>query len=132
MTVAQVPQSCLPSSEPPCMCPIDLNDDTGVLINVYPGYQCAYPGGACTWSDTDGSLQNTHQTNCPQVAPCPGGVGTCTCPIDNNLDTGVLINQFRGYQCAYTGGACTWDYDGDLQNTGQTNCPTVAKCVTPA
>lgn len=52
VTGAQIPQSCLPSSPPPCMCPIDLNDDTGVLINVYPGYQCAYPGGACTWSDT--------------------------------------------------------------------------------
>jgi hypothetical protein len=34
-----------------CDCPADLNGDTGVLINVFPGYQCAYPGGACTWSD---------------------------------------------------------------------------------
>jgi hypothetical protein len=34
-----------------CDCPADLNGDDGVLINVFPGYQCAYPGGACTWSD---------------------------------------------------------------------------------
>lgn len=71
------------------------------------GYQCAYPGGACTWADKTGALQNTHQTNCPTVAACPAS--GCACPIDNNLDTGVLINQFKGYQCAYPGGACTWD-----------------------
>jgi hypothetical protein len=71
------------------------------------GYQCAYPGGACTWQDITGALQNTHQTNCPTVAPCPST--GCACPIDNNLDTGVLINVFKGYQCAYHGGACTWD-----------------------
>lgn len=35
-----------------CKCPIDLNGDSGVLINVYPGYQCAYPAGPCMWSDT--------------------------------------------------------------------------------
>lgn len=129
-TAAPVLQACLPSGEPPCACPRDLNNDTGVLINVYPGYQCAYTGGACTWSDTvrlthhttyfrssslhylkqDGSLQNIYQTNCPTVAPCDGGLGSCTCPVDKNGDTGVLINQFRGYQCAYTGGACTWDF----------------------
>lgn len=34
-----------------CECPRDLNGDDGVLINVYPGYQCAYPNGACTWDD---------------------------------------------------------------------------------
>ena len=34
-----------------CPCPIDNNGDTGVLINVFPGYQCAYPNGACSWSD---------------------------------------------------------------------------------
>lgn len=35
-----------------CECPTDLTGDSnGVLINVYPGYQCAYPGGACTWDD---------------------------------------------------------------------------------
>ena len=34
-----------------CECPTDLNGDSGVLINVYPGYQCAYPNGACTWDD---------------------------------------------------------------------------------
>ena len=35
-----------------CECPTDLTgDSSGVLINVYPGYQCAYAGGACTWDD---------------------------------------------------------------------------------
>lgn len=34
-----------------CECPTDLNGESGVLINVYPGYQCAYPNGACTWDD---------------------------------------------------------------------------------
>ena len=34
-----------------CECPTDLNGGSGVLINVYPGYQCAYPNGACTWDD---------------------------------------------------------------------------------
>ena len=34
-----------------CQCPSDNNGDSGVLINVYPGFQCAYPGGACTWED---------------------------------------------------------------------------------
>ena len=33
-----------------CQCPIDNNGDSGVLINVYPGYQCAYPNGACTFN----------------------------------------------------------------------------------
>ena len=40
---------------------------------------------------------------------CFGGGGNCECPDDNNGDQGVLINVFPGYQCAYAGGACTWD-----------------------
>ncbi|KAI0697989.1 hypothetical protein BC835DRAFT_1269502 [Cytidiella melzeri] len=111
-----------------CQCPSDLNGDSGVLINVFPGFQCAYAGGACTWDDKTGDLQNTAQTNCPINASC-SLAGGCSCPRDNNGDTGVLINQFTGYQCAYAGGACTWDYDGSLQNTAQTNCPKTAKCV---
>ncbi|KAI0688234.1 hypothetical protein BC835DRAFT_1285197 [Cytidiella melzeri] len=111
-----------------CECPSDLNGDSGVLINVYPGYQCAYPNGACTWDDKSGALQNIFQTNCPTVSPCSTS-GGCTCPTDNLGDTGVLINQFTGYQCAYPGGACTWDFGGALQNTLQTNCPTSAKCT---
>ncbi|KAI0781691.1 hypothetical protein BC629DRAFT_1289581 [Irpex lacteus] len=110
-----------------CECPTDLNGDSGVLINVYPGFQCAYGGGACTWDDKTGALQNTAQTNCPTYAAC-SQAGGCSCPRDNNGDTGVLINQFTGYQCAYAGGACTWDYDGNLQNLAQTNCPKAAKC----
>lgn len=110
-----------------CECPVDLNGDNGVLINVYPGYQCAYAGGACTWDDKTGDLQNIYQTNCPTVAPC-STTGGCECPVDLNNDNGVLINQFTGYQCAYAGGACTWDYTGNLQNTAQTNCPTDAAC----
>ena len=34
-----------------CECPIDNNGDSGVLIHVFPGYQCSYKGGACTWDD---------------------------------------------------------------------------------
>lgn len=50
----QVPISCndIPPETAPCACPLDLNHDTGVVINIFPGYQCAYPGGACTWSNT--------------------------------------------------------------------------------
>ncbi|EIN11419.1 hypothetical protein PUNSTDRAFT_17261, partial [Punctularia strigosozonata HHB-11173 SS5] len=109
-----------------CVCPKDNNRDSGVLINVFPGYQCAYPTGACTWSDTTGQLQNTDQTNCPADAPCPAS--GCVCPADNNGDKGVLINNFSGYQCAYPNGACTWDFDGNLQNTMQTNCPSHEVC----
>lgn len=50
-TDGQLTQACLPVGEPPCSCPTDLNGDSGVMINLYPGYQCAYPGGACTWDD---------------------------------------------------------------------------------
>lgn len=111
-----------------CQCPLDLNNDEGVLINVYPGYQCAYPNGACQWDDKTGALQNTGQTNCPTSAPC-STVSGCQCPLDLNGDTGVLINQFTGYQCAYPNGACTWDGLGNLQNIAQTNCPGLAKCA---
>jgi hypothetical protein len=129
------------TAPPPCVCPADLNGDTGVLINYYPvssivsthcpaadpllqGYQCAYPGGACTWQDVSGALQNTHQTNCPTVAPCPST--GCACPIDNNLDTGVLINVFKGYQCAYTGGACTWDSVSSWEHGTSSHSPDVS------
>ncbi|EPT00855.1 hypothetical protein FOMPIDRAFT_85963 [Fomitopsis schrenkii] len=112
-----------------CDCPIDLmGDDNGVLINVYPGFQCAYASGACTWDDQSGALQNTGQLNCPTVAACSTSSG-CQCPVDLNNDTGVLINQFTGYQCAYVLGSCTWDHTGDLQNTEQDNCPTSAPCA---
>ncbi|PSR84228.1 hypothetical protein PHLCEN_2v5516 [Hermanssonia centrifuga] len=113
-----------------CECPIDKNKDSGVLINVFPGYQCAYPNGACTWDDVTGALQNTNQGNCPSSAPCTSA-GGCDCPVDLNNSTGVLINQFTGYQCAYPKGACTWDGTGALQNTQQTNCVTSAKCQQP-
>lgn len=35
-----------------CVCPVDLTGDkNGVLINVYPGFQCAYAsGGVCTYN----------------------------------------------------------------------------------
>lgn len=56
----------------------------------------------------DGALQNTAQGNCQASAPC--GAGGCSCLVDNNGDGGVLINEFTGYQCAYDGGACTWDF----------------------
>ena len=40
---------------------------------------------------------------------CYGGGGDCECPTDLTGASGVLINVFPGYQCAYAGGACTWD-----------------------
>ena len=40
-----------------CECPVDLmGDSNGVLINVYPGFQCAYASGACTWDDKVSSI----------------------------------------------------------------------------
>ncbi|KAI0791238.1 hypothetical protein C8Q75DRAFT_66459 [Abortiporus biennis] len=117
---------CYPGGAGGCPCPKDNNGDTGVLINFFPGYQCAYPNGACSWDDQDGSLMNIAQTNCPSSAPCPST--GCTCPLDLNNDTGVLINYFTGYQCAYPEGACTWDSSGALTNTRQTNCPSTAVC----
>lgn len=117
---------CYPGGAGGCPCPKDKNGDSGVLINFFPGYQCAYPDGACSWDDQDGSLQNQAQTNCPRSAPCPST--GCTCPLDLNNSTGVLINYFTGYQCAYPHGACTWDSTGALANTAQTNCPSSAVC----
>lgn len=43
--------ACNDTPDGACPCPRDLNNDKGVLINLFPGYQCAYPNGACTWSD---------------------------------------------------------------------------------
>lgn len=34
-----------------CECPLDSTGEQGILINVFPGFQCAYPSGACTWDD---------------------------------------------------------------------------------
>lgn len=49
-------------------------------------------------------------TSQPVLIGCyPGGAGGCPCPKDNNGDSGVLINFFPGYQCAYPDGACSWD-----------------------
>ena len=59
-------------------------------------------------------MSNIHQTNCPSTATCSTS-GGCSCPRDLNGDTGVLINQFTGYQCAYPHGACTWDFVRPLQ-----------------
>jgi len=117
---------CYPGGLAGCPCPIDKDGDSGVLINVFPGYQCAYPSGACSWDDEDGSLFNIFQSNCPTSAPCASD--GCICPFDNNGDSGVLINFFTGYQCAYPNGACTWDEDGSLTNTDQGNCPVSAAC----
>ncbi|KAH8105319.1 hypothetical protein BXZ70DRAFT_1004830 [Cristinia sonorae] len=117
---------CYPGGAGGCPCPIDNFGDSGVLINVFPGYQCAYPHGACAWNDRDGSLFNIAQDNCPSSAPCPST--GCTCPNDNNGDVGVMINLFTGYQCAYPNGACTWDDNGSLTNIRQGNCPVSARC----
>ncbi|KAI0791240.1 hypothetical protein C8Q75DRAFT_757309 [Abortiporus biennis] len=118
---------CYPGGLGGCPCPIDNFNNTGVLINVFPGYQCAYPNGACSWNDRDGSLFNIAQDNCPPSAPCPST--GCVCPLDKLGDIGVMINYFTGYQCAYPNGACTWDSNGSLTNIRQGNCPVSAACA---
>ena len=65
-----------------------------------------------------GALQNTMQTNCPESAVCSTDTG-CVCPTDNNGDTGVMLHQFTGYQCAYPGGACTWDSVSTTMTLGE-------------
>lgn len=50
---------------------------------------------------------------------CYGGGGDCECPTDNNGDSGVLINVYPGFQCAYPNGACTWDDEVSLVITMQ-------------
>lgn len=117
---------CYPGGAGGCPCPTDKFGDAGVLINVFPGYQCAYPSGACSWNDKNGELDNVAQDNCPSSAPCPSS--GCTCPLDKKKDIGVMINYFTGYQCAYPNGACTWDENGSLTNVRQGNCPSSAQC----
>ncbi|TFK50239.1 hypothetical protein OE88DRAFT_1632347 [Heliocybe sulcata] len=103
--------SCYLGGPATCECPIDARGVPGILVNVFPGYQCAYATGACSWSDITGALQNTAQGNCPRIAPCPAS--GCTCPEDLNGDQGALINRFSGYQCAYiNAGICTYDSVG--------------------
>ncbi|KAF7797000.1 hypothetical protein EIP86_008190 [Pleurotus ostreatoroseus] len=131
-SLQSVTQSCVGStSAGSCACPTNNLGETGVLINTYPGYQCAYPGGACTWDDSTGELQNPQQTNCPAEAPC-NVVAGCACPRDNNGDAGVLINQFSGYECMYLAGPCTWNSNGELVNSNPGACPLNAKCTAPA
>lgn len=45
----------------------------------------------------------------PVAFACFGGGGNCECPTDNTHHSGVLINVWPGFQCAYAAGACTWD-----------------------
>ena len=54
-----------------CECPSDLNGDSGVLINVYPGFQCAYAGGACTWDDKVCLFPDQLQNIRPVMLICP-------------------------------------------------------------
>jgi hypothetical protein len=56
-----------------------------------------------------GSLQRRTLTGQTVAFACYGGGGDCECPTDLNGNSGVLINVFPGFQCAYGGGACTWD-----------------------
>lgn len=67
--------------------------------------------GAGTTSTRDlTTLERRTSDPDPVLIGCyPGGAGGCPCPKDNNGDKGVLINFFPGYQCAYPGGACSWD-----------------------
>ncbi|GJE99968.1 hypothetical protein PsYK624_162450 [Phanerochaete sordida] len=111
-----------------CECPTDNDGNPGVLINVFPGFQCAYPTGACTWDDQTGALSNGDQGNCPSSAACSKTSG-CQCPTDTTGAPGILINQFTGFQCAYDNGACTWASDGNVVAPAQSNCPSFAKCT---
>ncbi|KZT22404.1 hypothetical protein NEOLEDRAFT_660260 [Neolentinus lepideus HHB14362 ss-1] len=112
-----------------CPCPNDTHGNVGVLINIFPGYQCAYPSGACAWDDASGDLQNTAQGNCPANVPCPAS--GCTCPADLNGDAGVLINNFRGWQCGYPSGICTYDQFGNVSTVASTSssaCEATTAC----
>ncbi|GJE96167.1 hypothetical protein PsYK624_123600 [Phanerochaete sordida] len=111
-----------------CECPLDSTGEQGVLINVFPGFQCAYPSGACTWDDATGVLTNPSQGNCPTAEACTKDHG-CICPADLIGDAGVLIFQFTGYQCAYATGSCTYDFFGNLQSPNQGNCLDNKPCV---
>ena len=61
------------------------------------------------YSFLSNSLHKRSLTGQTVAFACYGGGGDCECPTDNNGDSGVLINVFPGYQCAYPNGACTWD-----------------------
>ena len=67
-------------------------------------------GASMSSRETTTLEKRTDSGSQPVLIGCyPGGAGGCPCPIDNNGDTGVLINFFPGYQCAYPDGACSWD-----------------------
>ncbi|TFK47903.1 hypothetical protein OE88DRAFT_1738401 [Heliocybe sulcata] len=113
-----------------CACPNDSYGGSGILINIFPGYQCAYPNGACAWDDVTGRLQNTEQGNCLEDAPC--AASGCTCPADLNGDAGILINYFRGWQCAYFSGICTYDQFGNvatLSGASSSACEAATACT---
>ncbi|KAI0074687.1 hypothetical protein K474DRAFT_1601090 [Panus rudis PR-1116 ss-1] len=114
----------------PCPCPLDKFGDTGVEINTFNFFQCAYTQGTCDWSTNTGELENTAQSNCPGSAPpCPSGVD-CVCPVDLNGSTGREIGIGSSVQCAYPNGACTYNTNGALMNAlGQSNCPTFSGCA---
>ncbi|CAL1703147.1 unnamed protein product [Somion occarium] len=112
----------------PCPCPLDTFGDTGVAINQFPFFECAYTAGACDWNMNNGELENTAQRNCPSSASCVNG---CACPVDNDGSTGRLIEFGQAIQCAYPNGACTYNTNGALMNAlGQSNCPAESGCGT--
>ncbi|KAI0792605.1 hypothetical protein C8Q75DRAFT_713778 [Abortiporus biennis] len=117
-----------PIKKATCGCPLDNFGDTGVLINTFPFFACAYTSGTCDWNMDNGELENTAQGNCPSSAVCPSG--TCDCPLDNSGGTGANLGLGEGLQCAYPNGACTFNgSNGDLMNAlGQSNCPRTSGC----
>ena len=68
------------------------------------------------------SLQRRTTNQGPLIGCYVGGVGGCPCPTDNNGDSGVLINVFPGYQCAYPNGACSWNDKVFFQIFGRERC----------
>ncbi|KAH8100377.1 hypothetical protein BXZ70DRAFT_907480 [Cristinia sonorae] len=62
------------SCENTCECPPDKTGAAGRLITMQSqGIQCAYPHGACTFSEDGGLFNATGQTNCPLTNDCVGG-----------------------------------------------------------
>ena len=106
-TVGAVDCTCPPSPiyGPP---PIPLG------FSGNPAIQCAYPGGACTWSSVSlqgvllesvnmltflqtGELLNGDQTNCQTSIAS----GSTSCPVDLNGDAATLIHHLYPFSCIY-------------------------------
>ena len=82
-----------------------------VTVEARTGHYARSPSHDVFSAATLGKRTFTGQTI---AFSCYGGGGDCECPTDNNGDSGVLINVYPGFQCAYPNGACTWDDEVSL------------------